>query len=147
MTDGAVTTSPPAPAASAPSAAWRWLAGGLAILFGLASIAQGGRTLFGGAAARAAEGDLVPFVLMFNFAAGFAYVAAGVLAIAARDAAVWVARALAVSTLLVFAALGVHVLRGEPYEARTVAVMTLRSTFWIVQALVLARLLRGGRRS
>ena len=34
--------------------------------------------LFGGEAARAAAGQFMPFVLWFNFIAGFAYVVAGV---------------------------------------------------------------------
>ena len=41
-----------------------------AALFGLATIASGGRTLFGGAAESAVA--VVGFVLWFNFGAGFA---------------------------------------------------------------------------
>ena len=50
----------------------------VAVLFGALTIFSGGRALFGGAEARAAVGAAVPFVLWFNFLAGFAYVAAGV---------------------------------------------------------------------
>lgn len=49
----------------------------IAVVFGIATVIVGGKTLFGGAAVRAAAGNIVSFVLWFNFVAGFAYVAAG----------------------------------------------------------------------
>ncbi len=136
-------------AADAPpvsSSPWRFLAGGLALAFAIPTLLEGGHTLFGTPAAGAEPRHFVPFVVAFNFAAGFAYLAAGAGTLAGRRWALWVARGLAVTTLLVFAAFGLHVLRGGAYEARTFAAMTIRSTFWLAQALVLARLLAGGRR-
>ncbi len=127
------------------SGAWRWLAGGLAVAFGLATIVEGGSVLLGGPAARAEAGHVVPFVLAFNFAAGFVYVAAGAATLAGRAWAAWLALALASSTLLVFAAFGVHVTQGGAFEARTVVAMTMRSAFWVVQSLTLPMLLRRGR--
>jgi len=129
------------------SGAWRWVAGGLAVAFGLATIVEGGSVLLGGPAARAEAGHVVPFVLAFNFAAGFVYVAAGAATLAGRAWAAWLALALASSTLLVFAAFGVHVSQGGEFEVRTVAAMTLRSAFWVVQSLTLPTLLRRGRAS
>ena len=111
------------------------------MVFGTATLIEGGHVLFGGPAARAEAGNVVDFVLTFNFGAGFAYVLTGGATLARRPWAVWIARALAVATLLVFAAFGAHVLQGGAYERRTVIAMTLRSTFWVVQALVLPRLL------
>jgi hypothetical protein len=124
-----------------PSPLWRWLAGGLALVFGLATLGEGGHVLFGGAAARAEAGNVVPAVLGFNFAAGFFYVLAGAATLARRPWAVWIARGLAASTLLVYAGFGVYVLAGGAYEPRTVVAMGLRSLFWVAQALVLPRLL------
>src|SRR3989338_8630474 len=46
----------------------------VAVGFGLLTIKEGGMTLIGNEAARAAAGNYVPFVLWFNFVAGFAYV-------------------------------------------------------------------------
>lgn len=97
--------------------------------------------LFGGPESRAAAGNAVPFVLVFNFAAGFVYVLTSAATIAARAWSVWLARALAASTLLVFAAFGAHVLAGGSFEPRTVVAMTLRTAFWVAQALALPRLL------
>jgi hypothetical protein len=74
-----------------------------AILFGLATIISGGRVLFGDAAVRSAAGAVVPFVLWFNFAAGFAYVAAGLGLMARKDWAVWLSIVIAAATVLVFA--------------------------------------------
>ena len=122
-----------------------WIAGLLAIAFGLATLFEGGHVLFGGPAARAAAGNVVPFVLGFNFAAGFVYLLAGGAILARRTWAVRVAVALAATSLLVFAGLGVHILQGGAYEVRTVVAMTLRSGFWAAQALMLPRLLGGGR--
>jgi len=117
------------------------------VAFGLATIVEGGSVLLGGPAARAEAGHVVPFVLAFNFAAGFVYVAAGAATLAGRAWAAWLALALASSTLLVFAAFGVHVSQGGEFEVRTVAAMTLRSAFWVVQSLTLPTLLRRGRAS
>lgn len=48
----------------------------VAILFGIATIKEGGSVLFTEAGKQAA-GNFVPFVVWFNFVAGFAYVVAG----------------------------------------------------------------------
>ena len=54
-----------------------WAISLVAVGFGLLTIKEGGTILFGDEAARSAAGNYVPFVLWFNFAAGFAYVIAG----------------------------------------------------------------------
>ena len=107
------------------------IAAGVAIVFGLLTIAAGGRALFGGAEARAAVGDAVPFVLWFNTFAGFAYVAAGLGLLARRRWAVWLSLVILLATLAVFAAFGLHVARGGAYEARTVGAMILRTIVWL----------------
>lgn len=114
-------------------------AAAIAVLFGLLTIFSGGRALFGGAEARAAAGAYVPFVLWFNFLAGFAYVAAGAGLWWGRRWAAPLALAIAGATLLVFAAFGIHIWRGGAYEARTVGAMTLRSLVWIAIAVLAAR--------
>jgi hypothetical protein len=54
-----------------------WVISMIAMGFGLLTIKSGGTILFGEDAAREAAGNYVPFVLWFNFLAGFAYVIAG----------------------------------------------------------------------
>jgi hypothetical protein len=105
-------------------------AAAVAIVFGLATIAAGGKALFGGPEARAAVGNAVPFVLWFNTLAGFLYVAAGIGIMLRRRWAIFLSLLLLAATLLVFAAFGVHVWSGGAYEMRTVAAMTLRGAVW-----------------
>jgi hypothetical protein len=114
----------------------------LAIALGLLTIASGGRTLFGGEAARQSAGAYVPFVLWFNFAAGFAYVVAGAGLWLRRLWTVRLAAGIAAATVLVFAAFGVHVMTGGAYEMRTVAAMTLRSVVWLAIAWLASRRIR-----
>lgn len=108
----------------------------VAVGFGLLTIKEGGTVLFGGEAARVAAGNYVPFVLWFNFLAGFAYVIAGAGLWALKRWAFWLALAIVIGTLAVFTAFGVHVLEGGAYEKRTVVAMTLRTAVWAVIATV-----------
>jgi hypothetical protein len=101
-----------------------------AVLFGLLTVFSGGRTLFGGEAARLAAGAIVPFVLWFNFVAGFAYVACGLGLWGRRRWSMTLAAFIAVATGLVFAAFGFHAWSGAAYEARTVGAMALRTMLW-----------------
>jgi hypothetical protein len=116
--------------------AWTMAISILAIAFGLLTLKEGGTVLFGGEAARAAAGHFVPFVLWFNFLAGFAYVIAGAGLWWRQRWAVWLAIAIAASTLLVFAAFAAHIALGGAWEQRTLIAMSLRSTVWVVIAAI-----------
>jgi len=115
---------------------WLWLVAIIAVGFGLLTIKSGGAVLFIDGEARLAAGDYVGFVLWFNFLAGFAYIAAGLGLWFRKSWATGLAVAIALATLLVFAAFGIHVLMGGNYEVRTVVAMSLRSTVWIIIAVV-----------
>ncbi len=120
----------------------------IAIAFGLLTIKEGGMTLSGNAAAVTAAGNYVPFVLWFNFVAGFAYVVAGAGLWMQRRWAAWLAVAIAAATALAFAAFGVHVVSGAAYEQRTAVAMTLRLLVWVViAAFAWRRLPRNGAAS
>jgi uncharacterized membrane protein (DUF2068 family) len=120
-----------------------WAISLIAAGFGLLTIKEGGMTLIGNEAARAAAGNYVPFVLWFNFVAGFAYVIAGAGLWMQQHWAVWLAIAIAVATVLTFAAFGVHVYSGGAYEQRTVIAMNLRSLVWVmIAAIAWRRVLR-----
>lgn len=110
-----------------------------AIIFGALTIAAGGRALFGGAAARAAVGNAVPFVLWFNFAAGFAYLAAGTGLWSLRRWASWLSVLIAGGTALVFVAFALHVFLGGAFEMRTVGAMFLRTFVWAAISVVAMR--------
>ena len=122
-----------------------WIISLIAVGFGLLTIKEGGTILFGDAAARAAAGNYVPFVLWFNFLAGFAYVIAGIGLWRQQRWAAWLAAAIAVATALMFAAFGAHVASGGAYEQRTVIAMSLRTLVWTaIAVLAYRRLLRDG---
>lgn len=103
----------------------------VAVLFGLLTIKSGGAVLFFDGPARAAAGAYVPFVLWFNFFAGFAYILAGAGLFWWRGWAVTLSWLLAAATVIVFIAFGFHILAGGDFEARTVGAMSLRSVVWL----------------
>ena len=115
---------------------WIWAISLLAVVFGLMTLKEGGAVLFGSGEARTAAGNYVPFVLWFNFVAGFAYVVAGVGIWLQRRWAAGLALVIAAATALVFAAFGVHVIAGGDYELRTVVAMSLRTLVWTAIAVV-----------
>lgn len=108
----------------------------IAMVFGAMTIFSGGRALFGDEQARAAVGNAVPFVLWFNFLAGFAYVATGVGLWKHCHWAKPASIAIAACTALIGVALVVAVIQGSAYEMRTAVAMVLRLSFWIVIALI-----------
>ena len=108
----------------------------IALIFGLVTIKSGGMVLFTEGEAHQAAGDYVPFVLWFNFLAGFAYLAVGIGLWMQRSWAALSAIVIAVFTLLVFIALGAHIYVGGSYEMRTVGAMSMRSIIWMGIALV-----------
>ena len=126
---------------SSPRPVWAIAAAIGAIAFGVLTIISGGRALFGDAAARAAVGNAVPFVLWFNFAMGFLYIIAGIGLYLWRRWAARLAVVIALTTLGVLVAFGWHVAGGGAYEMRTVGAMLLRSGVWVFIASLSCRAL------
>jgi uncharacterized membrane protein len=114
---------------------WLWVTTPVAILFGAMTIKSGGAVLFFDGAGREAAGHYVPFVLWFNFIAGFFYIITGLGLWQRQRWARMLAVTLAVTTITVFAALGIHILNQGEYEMRTVIAMTIRSIVWLSIAL------------
>jgi len=113
----------------------------VAIVFGLLTVASGGRALFGGVD----MGAVVPFVLWFNFGAGFAYVLAGIGLWRNAGWAPMLSLAIASATVAVFAAFLWHVATGGAWEPRTMGAMTLRSITWLAIAALALRSRATGR--
>jgi hypothetical protein len=109
---------------------------GIAVLFGIATLFSGGNALFELHGTANHTTQIVPFVLYFNFAAGFAYVATGAGLIMKHGWAPVSAVAIAVATIMVFLALGGWILAGNAYETRTVLAMSLRTAFWLSLAII-----------
>lgn len=121
---------------------WATVLALVAIAFGIVTIAVGGKTLFGGTQERVAAGDIVPFVLWFNFVAGFAYVIAGFGLFLWKRWAGQLSATIAVATIAVFIAFGIHIFLGGAFEVRTVGAMIIRSAVWIAIAASACRALR-----
>lgn len=114
-----------------------WWLGALAVfavLFGLLTLKEGGSVLFLDGQARRAAGHYVPFILWFNFIAGFAYAIAGVGLWMRRYWAAWLAITIFGTTALSFLAFGLHIYGGGAYEQRTVVAMSLRTLIWMMIA-------------
>jgi len=105
----------------------------IATLFGMATIREGGTVLFTDEGKQGA-GSFVPFVLWFNFFAGFLYILAGIMLFRLKSCSRKLSSAIAIATILVFILFGIHILNGGAFEMRTVAAMTLRSGLWIAIA-------------
>lgn len=118
---------------------WVWITSIIALAFGLVTIKSGGSVLFIDGEARHAAGNYVHFVLWFNFVAGFFYILAGIGIWLEKIWSPIAAISIAILTLLVFGLFGLHILNGGEYEQRTVIAMTLRSTIWIVIAIICYR--------
>ena len=108
----------------------------VALIFGIATVISGGQVLFGPEEKRIAAGNYVPFVLWFNFFAGFVYVVAAVGLFKGAKWGSYLAIAIAASTALIFLAFGVHILMDGVFELRTVGAMVLRTGVWVFIACV-----------
>jgi hypothetical protein len=105
------------------------------LFFGIATIKEGGAVLFFDGEARLAAGHYVPFVLWFNFCAGFLYILSGIGLWFIRTWGVKLAFVIFISTGMVFVAFGVHVWTEGLYENRTVVAMTIRAAVWAIISL------------
>ena len=112
------------------------VASGVAVVFGLATVISGGRALFGAVD----MGAVVPFVLWFNFVAGFAYMLAGIGLWCGAAKAPVLSIGIATTTAVVLALFLWHVWRGGAYESRTMAAMVLRLGIWVAISTVAVKI-------
>lgn len=124
---------------------WHQLLGSFLAMFGLMTIAEGGSVLFGSEEARLAAGNYVPFVLWFNFLAGFFYILGGIGVFLRKTWAKLLALCLASGSAVVFAAFGVYIMIGGLFEKRTVFAMTLRTVVWAATAAYIQKNTRTNR--
>ena len=92
--------------------------------------------LFGGAD----MGAVVPFVLWFNFVAGFSYLLAGIGLWRGTAWAPALSIGIAAATAVVFVFFLWHVWRGGAYESRTMAAMVLRLGIWVAISTVAVKI-------
>lgn len=109
------------------------LAAIIAMAFGMLTILAGTRALI-------APGEgVVPFVLHFNVAAGFAYVLAGIGLWRRAGWAPGLSALIALATMAVLAAFLFHVAQGGPWMGRTLGALILRSGVWAAIAVIAFR--------
>lgn len=112
----------------------------LAALFGLLTLVEGGAVLRLSPELRP-EG-VIPWILAYNFCAGFFYIAAG-LGIAFRK--IWskpLSTVIAIANIVFLIALALHVLMGGDFMARTIVAMSLRTAVWVALALYLRKVFK-----
>ncbi|MBO9462147.1 hypothetical protein [Labrenzia sp. R5_0] len=108
------------------------MAGAAAAVFGVMTVVSGGTVLFGGDQLSRLAGNVVSFVLWFNFLAGFAYVMTGIGLLFARGWARWMSIAILIGTAIVLCAFLVYVSQGGPHETRTLVALIFRTGFWAI---------------
>ena len=112
-----------------------WIVSAVAVVFGLLTIKSGGSVLFIGGEYRQQAGNYVPFVLWFNFLAGFVCLVASFGLWKRQRWAAWLAIMIVAASVTVFVLLGIHIYSGGSYEMRTVIAMVARCSIWAVIAL------------
>lgn len=111
----------------------------IAALFGALTIFSGSMVLFGPEAAKRAAGNAVPFVVIFNTAAGFAYLAGAFALWRGHRLAGPIALGIGLATLIVLAGFAATALTGAAAELRTALALPFRAAFWLVIAWALGR--------
>jgi hypothetical protein len=102
---------------------------GVALLvLGVMTLVTGGKVIMGVEAAVAAHGDFVPFVVWGNVSLGPLYLIAGAGLLTRRRWAGLLAQGIAIATLLLGFAFGLHILAGGAYEVHTAIALTVRTT-------------------
>lgn len=116
-----------------------WISSIIAVVFGILTIKSGGSVLFGADIYREAAGNYVPFVVWFNFMAGFLYMITGIVIWMQKKIAFMMAAFIVIATSFVFVIFVIHILKGGDYELRTIMAMTLRTFIWLVITLYLSK--------
>lgn len=118
---------------------WLRLLSVFAMLFGLITLVKSGSILFGPKSAAESVGAIVPFVIWFNFAAGFIYLLAAWGIWRATQWAVWLSAAIALATLVVGGLFALYVSNGGAFSMQTVAALPLRAGIWVLITAMLFR--------
>ena len=118
---------------------WKKILGIIAVLFAALTLFKSGGVLFGPQSARDAVGHFVPFVVQFNFVAGFFYLLAGIGIFLGRGWALGLSVLIAVATLITTGFFARHLAAGGAFEMQTVGALGIRSAFWIAVSLILWR--------
>lgn len=101
-----------------------------AFIFGTLTLIASGSVIWGPTPIQKAAGQIIPFVVWFNFSAGFLYLTAALGFVKQQAWAVVLSLAIACLTLFVFGLFSLAVVSGQPYEMRTIWALLFRTGFW-----------------
>lgn len=101
-----------------------------AFVFGAMTLFSAGSVLFGPDTAKQAAGDIVPFVVWFNFGAGFFYILGAIGIWQGRGWAFHLSMLIAAATAFTAVMFARQVLGGDNFEMRTVGALVLRVGVW-----------------
>ena len=125
-----------------------WVVSLSALIFGILTIKSGGLVLFTEGAFHQQQGHFVPFIVWFNFIAGFAYIIAAIGLFRMTSWSSYLSYMIATATISIFILFGMYVISGGLYEMKTVGVMTVRTSFWMIISFVAYfQIARGSRGS
>ncbi|HEA26645.1 MAG TPA: hypothetical protein ENH92_05925 [Ectothiorhodospiraceae bacterium] len=113
-----------------------WIVAIVALVFGALTVKAGGLVLFSEGEFHQLQGSFVPFVVWFNFIAGFAYIIAAIGIFCMCAWSIQLSYAIAIASASFFILFGMHVIGGGSYELHTVVVMTIRTLLWIAISFV-----------
>ncbi len=111
----------------------------VALIFGLMTLFSAGSVLFGPVMSQEMAGAYVDYIVWFNFAAGFLYIAAAIGIWQGYRWACHLSGLIALATALMAIPFAFHVFAGGPFEMRTVGALVLRTGFWAAIAFALCR--------
>lgn len=117
----------------------RRIVAALALVFGAVTVFSAGNVLFGADIARELVGNFIPFIVWFNFAAGFLYIVAAVGIWLGRNWALGVSLFIAAATALAAVIFSILVMQGSEFEVRTIGALVLRIGFWAAISVFLFR--------
>lgn len=109
------------------------IAAAVAVIFGAITIISGARALI------APGPGVVPFVLWFNYVAGFAYIAAGYGLWRGATWAGGLAGAIALATAIIFLGFLWHIVQGGAWMGRTLGAMGICTAVWAAIAIIAFR--------
>lgn len=113
------------------------------LIFGIITLFSGGSVLFGPESARISAGSYVPFVVWFNFTAGFFYIIAAIGVLLGKPWSCRLSVLIAAATAITAAIFAYYVSTGVGFEMRTVGALAVRAGFWSLMAFLIRRTLKG----
>ncbi len=109
------------------------------ILFGALTVFSGGRHLLNWNELQSAGKNFHLWILVFNFIAGFFYIAAGISLLKEKDWSRFLVYSITSATAVFYTAFIFLVLNGSSYEKQTLYAMGFRTLFWLSASVMVRK--------